>query len=277
MSFAAQGVYFRLLCHMWSDSKNYCSIEKNSAGIARLLGVTEPESNQLLTEIQHEGDPLFQERGGKYISKRLKSVRAQQVAYRKAKSDAGKKGMESRYQKDNTVITPPLTEGITKSNLSSSPPSPSSLLPAADSKPFHKKKNKPSPNPGQSFENAFNGELTDQTQEIIDHWNKVWSMNIVVTTFRKDRVGEMLGWKFSVEQIKIAVENLQKSDFHAGRKKDEGFKAPGPEWFDTHERLEAWVQWKAPPTSAEIQKKKDEALNRRTLESIERSKARHGH
>lgn len=114
MSLAAQGAYFRLLCHMWKDSQDQCSIEKNVIVIRGLLGVSLEETETILKEIQWENDPIFIEKEGRLISKRLQVVKAEQVKNRKNKSKAGIAGMASRYGKTNKG----LTDDTTKPNLS---------------------------------------------------------------------------------------------------------------------------------------------------------------
>lgn len=114
MSLAAQGAYFRLLCHMWKDSQDQCSIEKNVIVIRSLLGVSLEETETILDEIQWENDPIFIEKDGRLVSKRLQSVKNEQVTKRRVKSKAGIKGMQMRYQNHNKTVSHPLT----KPNLS---------------------------------------------------------------------------------------------------------------------------------------------------------------
>lgn len=123
MSLAAQGAYIRLLVHMWKDSENQCSIESDANSIANLLGNSVSSTQELLAELQRSDDPIFLEKDGRFISKRLRREKRDQQKRRKSKSEAGKLGMSLRYQKANRT----LTEAITKVNSSSSSSSSSSL------------------------------------------------------------------------------------------------------------------------------------------------------
>ena len=79
MDYFAQGVYWRLLCHMWTDSKNQCSITSNSNELAKVLALNLKRFESVIKQIQWENDPLFVEKDGQYISKRLQRVKREQV------------------------------------------------------------------------------------------------------------------------------------------------------------------------------------------------------
>ena len=124
MSLAAQGAYMKILCFMWSDSEDQCSIIDDDRLIATSLGLTTVEQRLpsveqwllLRAEIQHETDPIFEQKDGRLYSKRLRQEAEKQALYRKSQSNKGKW--------DRTVVKPRLNNGLTgrqpKANSSSS-------------------------------------------------------------------------------------------------------------------------------------------------------------
>ena len=125
MSLEAQGAYFKLLCHMWTDSKDQCSIPNDILALKRIWGVEEDQVIGLLRQIQWPGDPCLIEGNDRLASVRLKKELSKQRKHRRAKSLAGKKGMAKRWQGHNGVITEPKSV-ITEHNSSSSSSSSSS-------------------------------------------------------------------------------------------------------------------------------------------------------
>ncbi len=129
MGYEAQGVYMRLLCHMWTDSKDQCSITSDPKELRAVLKLNPSKFNLVFAQIQWAGDPLLVERKGKYISKRLQRVKREQVTHRKQQSEAGKRGAEKRWRPHGDPIDSPMA----KDGSSPSPsPSPSSSLPSKD-------------------------------------------------------------------------------------------------------------------------------------------------
>lgn len=89
MSDAAQGVYLRLLCYMWNDSRDQCSIENNDKIITKLLGISSRKWKKYRAEIQWANDPILIEHNGFLYSKRLqKEKEKQQIKSEKAKQSA---------------------------------------------------------------------------------------------------------------------------------------------------------------------------------------------
>lgn len=226
MSLAAQGAYIRWLCHMWRDSSDQCSIESSTSVLSRLIGVSEAECSSILREIQWPNDPVFEEKDGRFVSKRLQRIKKEQDAFRRAKSEAGKKGAAKTWQghrqSDGTAIDSPMAK-----NGSSSSSSPSSskeeIAPAA---------------------RAICERLVD------DLWNvgKPERERIMVTAKRVAKVNARLKNGFTEQDMRLAVSNCLKSEFHQGVN-DRGWRAPGPEWvLHTIERLEEWKN-KAPATA----------------------------
>src|ERR1044072_8992852 len=71
MTLSAQGAYIKLLCFMWKDSKDQCSILDNNELLARAIGTTVEQWCELRTELQHASEPLFEEKNGRLCSGRL--------------------------------------------------------------------------------------------------------------------------------------------------------------------------------------------------------------
>src|SRR5437588_6778146 len=97
MRLESQGAYIRILCHMWRDSSDQCSIENSTLTLSRLLSITSARCTRIISEIQWSGDPIFEEVRGRFISRRLERVRAQQDERRKEAAESGKRGAEKRW------------------------------------------------------------------------------------------------------------------------------------------------------------------------------------
>ncbi len=109
MSREAQSVYMDILCYMWKDSKDQYSISKDKKSLAKVLGLSNLKFEKILTEIQNNSDPLFEENETHYISKRLKEEALKQQEHSLQKSIAGKVGMEKRWGKKNNGSYTPIT------------------------------------------------------------------------------------------------------------------------------------------------------------------------
>lgn len=96
MTDAAQGIYMRLLCYMWNDSPDQCSIEKDDKIISKLLGISIQKWKKTCNEIMWKGDPIFIETDTHYISKRLAKEREKQLD----KSEKATKAVNKRWHTD---------------------------------------------------------------------------------------------------------------------------------------------------------------------------------
>jgi len=94
MSLAAQGAYLKLLCFMWADSKDQCSIPDDNQWLARAMGITIEKWNDHRKEIQHDSDPLLEEKNGRLLSARLRHEVNKQCKYRKHQSKKGKRSAQ---------------------------------------------------------------------------------------------------------------------------------------------------------------------------------------
>lgn len=97
MGYFSQGVYWRMLCHMWKDSKDQCSISSDPRELMKILSLNPKRFKVVISEIQWKSDPMLLEKNGRYISKRLQKVKRQQVKRKKQATNAGKKGAEKRW------------------------------------------------------------------------------------------------------------------------------------------------------------------------------------
>ncbi len=121
MSLAAQGAYMKLLCFMWADSKDQRSIEDNDDHLARALGVPDEQWLDLRKEIQHEFDPIFEQKDGRLLSARLRHEAAKQRKYRKSQAEKGVRSAQQRSNRGSTVVEPMYQpEGNSSSSSSSS-------------------------------------------------------------------------------------------------------------------------------------------------------------
>ena len=107
MSLAAQGAYMRLLCHMWIDSEDQCSLPLDEISLSRLLSTTPKKTKQILSEMFSDADPIFFVRDGRFFSKRLSVEKAKGDKLRNDRRKAGKKGADTRYSPDSDAIAPP--------------------------------------------------------------------------------------------------------------------------------------------------------------------------
>ena len=141
MSLGAQGAYMKILCFMWADSKDQCSILDDNTLLARALGTTVEQWLEFRGEILREGDPIFDAKDGKLYSARLAHEASGQRKYRKLQSEKGKKSAEQRFNRGSAVVQPEYQpEGNSSSSSSSS--SSLSLHPKKDSEKEEKSKKK---------------------------------------------------------------------------------------------------------------------------------------
>ncbi|MCK4792792.1 MAG: DUF1376 domain-containing protein, partial [Desulfobacteraceae bacterium] len=70
MSYEAQGIYMKMLCFMWNDSRDQCSMPNDDIIISKSLGITQKRWMKIREEIFYKNDPIFKINGNKIISKR---------------------------------------------------------------------------------------------------------------------------------------------------------------------------------------------------------------
>ena len=112
MSYEAQGIYMRILCHMWTDSRDQCSIINDDKAIAGMLGISKKKWQAIKKEIQYDGDSLLKQKGKKLFSFRLKKEAEKLQNYHRLQSERGKKSAKNQYLRQTTV-KPRLNHGCT--------------------------------------------------------------------------------------------------------------------------------------------------------------------
>src|ERR1043165_5253240 len=121
MSLAAQGVYLKLLCFMWTDSRDQCSMLDDDELLARALGITLEQWVELRKELQHDFEPLFEAKDGRLVSARLHHEAIKQRKYRRQQSIKGSRSAQQRVNRGSTVVQPMhQPEGNSSSSSSSS-------------------------------------------------------------------------------------------------------------------------------------------------------------
>ncbi|MDR4470394.1 MAG: YdaU family protein [Nitrospira sp.] len=128
MSLAAQGAYMKLLCFMWKDSQDQCSIIDDDRAIATAIGVPYDMWKELRAEIQFPGDPILIEEGEE--RRILRSARLQREAEKQRnhsikQAERGKRGAQKRWQKEHSQghssgHDPAIAGGMTENGSSSS-------------------------------------------------------------------------------------------------------------------------------------------------------------
>jgi uncharacterized protein YdaU (DUF1376 family) len=99
MSLMEQGGYFRLLCYAWESEQK--SLPMDDKQLAMMLGITEKQFARHKEKIMAP----FHQKDGRWHQKRMEAELESIQWYRKKYSEAGKKGMEKRWGKHNTLIT----------------------------------------------------------------------------------------------------------------------------------------------------------------------------
>lgn len=117
MTHEAQGIYIRILCFMWKDSRDQCSILNDDKAIAKSLGVSIRKWLSIKKEIQYKNDPLLKENDTKLISIRLKKEARKLREYRKKQSEKGKKSALSR----GTTVEPQLNHSANQKTTEAQP------------------------------------------------------------------------------------------------------------------------------------------------------------
>lgn len=110
MSYEAQGIYMKMLCFMWNDSKDQCSMPNDDIIISKSLGITLKKWMKIKEEIFYKNDPIFAVNGNKIISKRLRKEIKKIRIYRRKQSEKGKKSALSR----GTAVEPQLNHSTNR-------------------------------------------------------------------------------------------------------------------------------------------------------------------
>jgi uncharacterized protein YdaU (DUF1376 family) len=95
MSLDAQGAYIRLLCHMWSDSPDGCSLNSDLKILSRILSISQSHMKKIWKEMMPKDEPLFVIKEERIISLRLKEENEKQ----QLRSNKARESAESRWKK----------------------------------------------------------------------------------------------------------------------------------------------------------------------------------
>ncbi len=126
LSLEQHGIYLMLIKEYWNNGG---PIENDIMGIYRSLGaLTDSEQKNILYIL----DKYFKLENGYYHHSRIEAELTKALENKKSKSDAGKKGMASRY---NKTITSDITE-LQRSNNPSPSPSPVTKVTKSIPKPL---------------------------------------------------------------------------------------------------------------------------------------------
>lgn len=120
MSYEAQGIYMRILCFMWKDSKDQCSILNNDDMVSQALGISKQKWLRNKKEILFDGDPILKKKRNKLISKRLQMESQKMMEYRQMQSEKGKISARARGAVVQQGLNNSLAEREPKDNSSSS-------------------------------------------------------------------------------------------------------------------------------------------------------------
>lgn len=166
MSFAAQGVYMKLLCYMWNDSRTQYSILNDDNLLAQAIGLKIEDFLQIKLEIQNKKNPVLVEKNGYLISERLKHEALKQRKYRKLQAEKGLKSAQQRFNRGSTVVQPEGQPKVNSSSLSSSSSSVSNT----------KKQKKrvllpPTPLKGESNNNLKDSYFSFNPEDFQNLWN----------------------------------------------------------------------------------------------------------
>jgi uncharacterized protein YdaU (DUF1376 family) len=113
ISVAARGAYMDLLAWSWDNGP----IPKSDKAKAGIVGVSEAQFKRLWSEFSLK----WQETAVGLVNVRLEQQRSELHAFRQGKVESGRRGAESRWQKDGSAIgSPSKKDGSTSSSTSSS-------------------------------------------------------------------------------------------------------------------------------------------------------------
>jgi len=247
MSDSAQGIYIRLLAHMWKDSPDLCSLPNDDTEIAKVLGKTEKKWMKLRAELQQENDPIFQIEEGRLISVRLRGERDKLYRLRSSRHNAGVKGMESRWEGHSKANNRAITKPITKDNSSSSSSSSTSLkstesrqnsFPDAESVM------------GKQPQKTRKQPIRDsQVQYIVNKWNELAADESVdlsaihkLTPDRIDKIKVRIREDGFLEHFPEVLAKIKASSFLSGRKPSKDYPNWRPTLFWLIKNASKWVE-----------------------------------
>jgi len=178
MSYESQGIYLKLLCFMWADSKDQCSLPNDDKALSSALGISLQKWKSIKKELWFNGDPIFVEKNGKIFSKRLRKEALKQKDYREGQAEKGRKSGHARNLRrkqrlnNGSTVAPTGDEpkGNSSSSSSSSNKNEESLRKDSCSEP-EKTASKPSPKINYNFESF---EWENISEKDIELWKEAY-------------------------------------------------------------------------------------------------------
>ena len=204
MSMEERGVYITLLSYCWLEE----GLPQDKNKLARLC--SNPKNFNKLWDVVGECF-YIDEDDLKYKNKKMEEIRMTLSSYKKKMSDAGKKGMESRWK--NNLVTSKLKPSYNSSSSTSNSTSSS-----------HKKKR-----------------VKINYQEIVDIYNKLCNNNLAVVTkisdSRKRFIKKLLD-DYTIEEIENTFLKVSNSQFLTGTGEFSDWKAS----FDWVVKESNWIK-----------------------------------
>lgn len=101
LNYEEKGIYFEMLCHMWNDSENQCSIENNTEILRKILHISTKKTQKILKIFMQPGLELFKVEGNMLVSKRLSEEKEKQKQTSIKRQEAANKRWHSEQCKSN--------------------------------------------------------------------------------------------------------------------------------------------------------------------------------
>lgn len=108
----AVGVLIKLLCVLWSQSKDQYSIIDDDTFISRIAGISIEEWKRIRAELQHPERPQFEEENGRLVSRHLRQQAQRQNAYREKQLQNSLKGVAARSAQRQPIDQPSVDPSV---------------------------------------------------------------------------------------------------------------------------------------------------------------------
>jgi len=239
MSYEAQGVYIRILSHMWKDSEDMCSFPKNVKSVCKILGISTRKWTKIYNELQKHHDPIFIENEHRFISKRLQGEAIKLMQYRELASKGGKKSAVKRWGKKGKGTYKGGYKGTGKGRVT---------LQSSSS----------------SSSSSSNKEETYVWEKYKEIFKEFYKREPELTLKRKFHIKARLE-KFTVDELIEVMKKIRGSKYHIGENPSNRFYATPDYCFRNNEQTENWLNPKGQKTQnkwdAVKQMIKEEAKN----------------
>lgn len=185
LSYEEKGLYIELLAMSWLEA-----IPNDTELLCQALHIAQPSIEKIL-------HTFFIERDNFFYNKKLEEYREEKIKFIKSKKEAGIKGATSRWGKaKKQSIAQPWHNHSTPKDL---PIANDSSSTDTSSSPYTSSNN-----------------ISNEIQEIVDCFQNSFNQSVrVLSEKRKKHIKARLK-VFSLEEIKLAIENFSASPFHTG-------------------------------------------------------------